>query len=205
MIKNISKNICKNISKNEEIINETYKYLYKNYKHFFKNSMRPYGPNFQKNEFKKKLNDSDIIKRISIKNSNELVNLIINFNNKVLDPNRYDQRQYEKCKKYGFYIGLYPNYTFIDEIIGLSSKRKKFSKNDRRNVWEFYFGNIIVSSNCPCCNKNIVRIDDFEMGHKISLRNGGSNNISNLIPLCSFCNKNMSSTNYDIFIKEMIS
>lgn len=40
------------------------------------------------------------------------------------------------------------------------------------------------------------------MGHKKSLKNGGSNKPRNVRPICHACNRKMSSMNMDAFIKK---
>ena len=42
----------------------------------------------------------------------------------------------------------------------------------------------------------------FDCGHMTAVANGGSNDISNLKPICSSCNKSMGTKNMDDFKKE---
>ena len=72
--------------------------------------------------------------------------------------------------------------------------RKTIPKQLRGQVWRNYFDTI--ENSCLLCD-NIISLDDFECGHVISVKNGGSNKASNLIPICGKCNKSMSSMNLD--------
>ena len=42
---------------------------------------------------------------------------------------------------------------------------------------------------------------NFEVGHIIPGKNGGETNLDNLLPICSCCNKSMSTVNLDDFKK----
>jgi 5-methylcytosine-specific restriction endonuclease McrA len=79
------------------------------------------------------------------------------------------------------------------------SKRRKLPKEIRGSVWRNYFDTL--DHLCPLCNSTIS-IDDFECGHMISVKNGGTNALENLIPLCNKCNNSMSSMNFDVYCKE---
>lgn len=67
--------------------------------------------------------------------------------------------------------------------------RRNIPKGVRGEVWRKYYGNIIDGS-CPLC-KTQISIDNFDCGHIVSYKNGGSDGADNLMPLCSKCNKGM--------------
>jgi len=48
------------------------------------------------------------------------------------------------------------------------------------------------------CNSKIT-IKDFHAGHIQSVKDGGSNNINNLAPVCSGCNLSMGAQNLYLF------
>jgi hypothetical protein len=77
--------------------------------------------------------------------------------------------------------------------------RKTIPKQIRGTVWRNYFNTL--DGSCPLCS-NSISIDDFECGHIISVKNGGSNYHDNLKPICGKCNKSMSSTNMDDYCKQ---
>jgi hypothetical protein len=69
-----------------------------------------------------------------------------------------------------------------------AAKGKSFTKQERRAVFELY-GNI-----CLCCKKKLP----LEADHVIPLARGGTDDITNIQPLCSKCHdaKGMDSTDY---------
>jgi len=66
-------------------------------------------------------------------------------------------------------------------------KRKSFSQRDRSRVWEDQFG-MVNKGICPICRKSVIHRYDFQMGHVRSLKQGGTNDLSNIIPICAKCN-----------------
>lgn len=78
-------------------------------------------------------------------------------------------------------------------------KRKNISKALRAKVWTSNI-NKMYEVNCICCNSNVINAHNYECGHIISDYNGGSVELSNLLPICSLCNKSMGKTNMDQFV-----
>lgn len=76
-------------------------------------------------------------------------------------------------------------------------KKKQIPKNVRNDVWRI---NHEESFNgfCYCCKK-IINVNEWECGHIISEKNGGTLHISNLKPVCSPCNKSMGTMNMEVF------
>lgn len=60
-------------------------------------------------------------------------------------------------------------------------ERKKISKAERRQVYEKYDGH------CAYCGKKI-KYNDMQVDHKIPLRLGGADDMSNYMPACRSCN-----------------
>lgn len=93
----------------------------------------------------------------------------------------------------------------ISYIKSLKSKIKYKKTNIPKilkiKVWNKYIGEEIGKHLCLCCNYNYITQSNFECGHIISEFNGGKTDINNLIPICSICNKSMSSKNFNNFIK----
>ena len=83
-------------------------------------------------------------------------------------------------------------------------KKKKISPQIRFDVWKTYIGDKIEAK-CFCCWKARITPftynNTFHAGHIKSEANGGRISIDNLLPICSDCNKDMSSTNWDEYIK----
>lgn len=74
----------------------------------------------------------------------------------------------------------------------------------KRKVWENEIGDETAHGKCPCCQIALISIWTFEVGHRIAYANGGSIEESNLRPICGSCNQNMSSTNWDDFVRFFI-
>jgi hypothetical protein len=151
-----------------------------------------------KNMFKASLYKQNVIE--SIKHPDELINLLARINNRPIDFRPFTEKQINKCKAHNFYLGLYTNYTWIDEIV---QKRKKFSKAVGTKLWDITFGLDVGITKCPCCQNNMINQRNFEIGHIVSLRKGGSNDLKNLIPLCTECNRSMATTNFHVFKKTL--
>lgn len=69
--------------------------------------------------------------------------------------------------------------------------RVTFPRAVREQVWLHTCGRCF-SHACPvewCSNE--ITVFDFHMGHVISLAEGGTNSLDNLMPLCSRCNLGM--------------
>ena len=58
---------------------------------------------------------------------------------------------------------------------------------------------------CPCCEMTPINQGCFEAGHIVSFKNGGSDEISNLQPVCNICNKSMGIMNMDEYRKTIIA
>ena len=72
----------------------------------------------------------------------------------------------------------------------------------RHDVWENFFGKDYNEHNCPICNLTLISIIKFEVGHIVSLANGGDNNIENLKPICEKCNRSMGVKNMEEYKKK---
>jgi len=71
----------------------------------------------------------------------------------------------------------------------------------RGEVWKKYNGNSIMGS-CYCCKRELDAFDIWNVGHVVPYVYGGSNQSSNLRPICSACNLAMGTENlYDFKMK----
>jgi len=68
--------------------------------------------------------------------------------------------------------------------------RKAIPKPIRNAVWDLYIGKEKGIGQCFICG-NEINSKSFECGHITSVSNKGDNNIDNLRPICSDCNKSM--------------
>ncbi len=80
---------------------------------------------------------------------------------------------------------------------------RSFTKPKRKKVWEAYAKTAPKDEDgcvvCPCCESTLLSPFDFEVGHIRSHKNGGSNALDNLIPLCCLCNRSMGAMNFDAY------
>jgi hypothetical protein len=79
-------------------------------------------------------------------------------------------------------------------------KRRPIPKTTRIAVWNREFGDEVAKAQCKVCDREI-KVTDFEAGHIIASSKGGSDNIENLLPVCSMCNKSMGTENMNDFRK----
>lgn len=74
-------------------------------------------------------------------------------------------------------------------------KRKQLPKKVRDLVWKEYFDESIAQHLCLCCKKTMIRMNEFHVGHVVSLHDGGDSSIANLRPICAGCNLSMGTQN----------
>lgn len=69
-----------------------------------------------------------------------------------------------------------------------NKKRKKLPKALTDAVWVKYMGNK-PEGKCFCCKIRPIHFTQFEVGHVKAVAKGGSDDITNLRPICSSCNR----------------
>jgi len=79
-------------------------------------------------------------------------------------------------------------------------KKQSIPKNVRIIVWNHYIGEDLIKHRCLCCKKVLITNTNFEVGHVLSEKNGGSHEINNLRPICFACNHSMGSENMIEFV-----
>lgn len=79
-------------------------------------------------------------------------------------------------------------------------KKQSIPKNVRMIVWNHYIGEDIIKHKCLCCKKVTISNTNFEVGHVLSEKNGGSHEINNLRPICFACNHSMCAENMIDFV-----
>jgi 5-methylcytosine-specific restriction endonuclease McrA len=87
-------------------------------------------------------------------------------------------------KQYGLYL-ISP----INQLHMFSepSTNSSIPKAIRSQLWGIYISEFINEHTCCCCKKIRITIKNFEIGHVISKKNGGSDDIQNLRPICAVC------------------
>jgi len=79
-------------------------------------------------------------------------------------------------------------------------KKQSIPKNVRIIIWNHYIGEDIIKHKCLCCKKVTISNTNFEVGHVLSEKNGGTHEINNLRPICFSCNHSMGSENMVDFV-----
>jgi 5-methylcytosine-specific restriction endonuclease McrA len=79
-------------------------------------------------------------------------------------------------------------------------KKQSIPKNVRNIVWNHYIGEDIIKHRCLCCKKVLITNTNFEVGHVLSEKNGGTHEINNLRPICGSCNHSMGIENMVEFV-----
>ena len=79
-------------------------------------------------------------------------------------------------------------------------KKQSIPKNVRMIVWSHYIGEDIIRHRCLCCKKVLISNTNFEVGHVLSEKNGGTHEINNLRPICFACNHSMGTENMIDFV-----
>jgi len=96
---------------------------------------------------------------------------------------------------------IFPNKTKIEKhFINPSHNRKSIPKSIKNQIWRDRFADRFYGK-CDVCRNNI-RKDNFEAGHVISARDGGSDTPDNLRPICRSCNRSMGTQNLKDFKRE---
>lgn len=80
--------------------------------------------------------------------------------------------------------------------------RKTIPKTVRNLLWREYNGSS-MDGICFCC-KNGLKYENFHVGHVIPVCKGGTDNKTNLRPLCASCNTSMGSQNLFEFIEQYL-
>lgn len=170
--------ILDNLDKAELVKN----YIKTKYDKHISHSETPRYPNVNIDQITKYIIDT-------FENSDDIVQDLENLNEDICSLIKNDPK-FEKNKQ-----GLYLGYIFIKTEI--ENKRKKIPVTVRHTLWGKYFGEYIFG-NCYVCSKKIDN-SNFHAGHITSAKNGGTDNISNLLPICSCCNLSMTTQNIKEF------
>ncbi|HMA04394.1 MAG TPA: HNH endonuclease, partial [Methanomicrobiales archaeon] len=68
--------------------------------------------------------------------------------------------------------------------------REKITPEIQAKVWKKRFG-FRKTGTCVCCHQRTIYRDDFVCGHRRTYAGGGSNDVSNLEPICGECHEKM--------------
>lgn len=142
-----------------EIINKTAQHFYLSYKNFFSDTqiLHPKRPNIKLDTFKNELLHYRIVEKLNITNSQELIDYIENYNTYLgtLHPDDFPKKSSSNnaklfnlaIKKGKLYLGMYPNFEWIDKLI----ENTKFKNNNKVNIEnksvEFSTNKLNINSN----------------------------------------------------------
>ena len=81
----------------------------------------------------------------------------------------------------------------------IKKKRKQLPSTVRFSLWNSTFGERQGAGACYCCGREVTQ-QTFEAGHIMSVKDGGSDQLSNMRVICKNCNGSMGSTHMDTFV-----
>lgn len=115
----------------------------------------------------------------------------------------------KEARNESFYLGMFRNYEWIERLLERPSTsfedqvhlvvekefklRQRISRTLRNEVWRKRC-NDKINGECYCCSEEIS-ITNFDCGHIVSVKDGGSNDLENLEPVCRSCNLHMGTMN----------
>ncbi len=62
----------------------------------------------------------------------------------------------------------------------------------KEQLWIKAFGHVFENKCSISWCRNNITVFNFEVGHNIPKSKGGSNSLTNLVPICTRCNRSMS-------------
>jgi len=77
--------------------------------------------------------------------------------------------------------------------------KEKIPASVKNTLWSKHFDNSIQGK-CQCCKTEVISKNNFDCGHIISEKNGGTVHLDNLKPICRSCNSSMGTTNMNDFM-----
>ena len=92
-------------------------------------------------------------------------------------------------------------YRELEKKANPKPKRISIPKSVKDQLWDNIYGSSAGEGGCYVCS-NTINSKQFDCGHITAVSNGGTNDITNLKPICSSCNKSMGTKNMDEFKKE---
>lgn len=202
-------------------------YFQQNYSIYFSKSERPNAPNFNKELLLIYINNNKIASQINCDYElfiKEMENLNIYYQqtystslSKYFSKNITKQiaKSISKQSNKPFILSIYRNFEWVDRVVLKINNKIEFSnmkhvsldyrikikKKIRREVWKKCFS-AQLDGNCNTCGE-IIDYDSFECGHIKSLFYGGETKLSNLVPICGKCNKDMGIKNLNIYKIEL--
>jgi len=196
------------------LLEDIKKRLSKDFRHFLSKSNNPRAPNFNTDIFADFLIRSHALTKLS---TSDALYGYVKFANMKLSHSptctpKLRTNIKTKCEKHGIAYGPYfscdvhyewlENTTWIHEYI--SEKEHTCSKSgqksmdqqackwrmsqvERHKLWSGHYGKSMEAV-CKICEMNMISVSQFDAGHVLSRKDGGSNMLENLVPICRACN-----------------
>jgi len=79
--------------------------------------------------------------------------------------------------------------------------RKSVPSAVRATVWDKYMGPF-TEGECFCCSRDKITVFNWDAGHIISVKYGGTDHVDNLRPICRNCNSSMGTQNMIEFMNK---
>jgi len=79
--------------------------------------------------------------------------------------------------------------------------KEKIPTSVKNTLWSLHFQGSL-NGICQCCKTENISKNNFDCGHVLSEKDGGSVALSNLKPICRSCNSSMGTMNMNDFIKK---
>lgn len=202
----------------KNIVNQLKIYFIDNYEKYLKDSSNPRKPHINIEMMCDYIDANNIIKKLEISHIGEFIekieelnNFYINFGNIKLSKHlKNSDTLINKCinkqKNKPLLLGIFNKFEWIEFIVNKHrekilyqnmehipiekiNKRVCIPKKIRQNLWNKYHPNKTLGE-CYVCQEELSSFN-FEAGHVKSVCHGGKNEIENLRPICSICNKDM--------------
>jgi hypothetical protein len=208
-----------------EIIDNFKHFVKKYYKSYLSNAKVPRCPNISLDRMCDKIMDDSIIIFQYLSSGKELYDYMNFINKNIWVVKDTEKKGEKKGEMYSAYIQYHltgnDDWTTSKELLtrfneeyvaskitiendteNIAKKNTPIPQKVRHDVWENFFGKDYNEHNCPICNLTLISIIKFEVGHIISVANGGDNNIENLKPICEKCNRSMGIKNMEEYKKK---
>ena len=106
------------------------------------------------------------------------------------------------CLSLFLLLMIYYNYQLLHPP--KQPKRKTIPKKIREQVWKNMHSNQ-VNAICQVCLLTNISCFNFHVGHIVSRKKGGKDELSNYQPICSTCNLSMGAEHLDDYKKRLQS
>lgn len=216
---NTSKKVELYTGNTEPIIFRTIQHYFMNrFGKYCKSSENPRGLNINVDLICRKMQGYNIVNKFNITENSvgEWIEYIKELNKFYSEQSNQTLLSYglknhliDEARKENFYLGIFRNYEWIERLLERPTTpfqdqlhlvvdkefklRQRISKTLRNQVWRKRC-NDKIEGECYCCSE-VISITNFDCGHVVSVKDGGSNDIQNLEPVCRPCNLHMGTMN----------